>query len=262
MSVHDEAKRLVQDVERLLRQEETLNGPLILDYRKTVATEPTMTGKRRAAASKPATESELFVGGSPALPAYPAETWVASETIEALRTAICNCQKCSLGVTRKKFVFGVGDPNADIVLIGEAPGADEDEQGEPFVGRAGQLLNKIIEAIQLRREEVFICNILKCRPPNNREPMPEEVEQCEPFLWRQLELLRPKQILCLGRVAGQALLKTKDTLANMRGRWHSYRGIPTMVTFHPAALLRNPNWKRPTWEDVQAFKRRYDEQRT
>lgn len=259
MSVHDDAKQLLQDVERLLRQEESLNGPLLLDLRRTVVEDAPMTAQRSKSAKAGTQETELFVAGTPVMPAYPSEPWVGSATVDALRSAICDCQKCSLGATRKKFVFGVGNPNADIVLIGEAPGADEDEQGEPFVGRAGQLLNKILEAIQLRRDEVFICNILKCRPPDNREPQPEEIERCEPYLWRQLELIQPKQILCLGRVAGQAILKTKDTLTNLRGKWHSYRGIPTMVTFHPAALLRNPNWKRPTWEDVQAFKKRYDD---
>jgi DNA polymerase len=156
-------------------------------------------------------------------------------------------------------VFGVGNPNADLVLVGEAPGADEDQQGEPFVGRAGQLLNKILEAINFKRDEVFICNILKCRPPNNRDPLPEEVASCEPYLWKQLELIRPKLILCLGRIAAQVLLKTNGSLSSMRGKVHDYRGIRLMVTYHPAALLRNPNWKRPAWEDVQQVRKLYDE---
>ena len=156
-------------------------------------------------------------------------------------------------------MFGVGNPNAEVVLIGEAPGADEDAQGEPFVGRAGQLLNKILEAIHFKREEVYICNILKCRPPNNRDPLPEEVEQCEPYLWKQLELIKPKIILCLGRISAQVLLKTTDTLTKLRESVHDYRGIPLIVTYHPAALLRNPNWKRPAWEDVQKLRKMYDE---
>ncbi len=190
---------------------------------------------------------------------YPNEPWSSAATLAELNTQICECQKCSLGATRTKFVFGVGNPHADIVLIGEAPGADEDAQGEPFVGRAGQLLNKILEAIHFKREEVFICNILKCRPPNNRDPQPEEVEQCEPYLWKQLEIIKPKIILCLGRISAQTLLKTTDSLTKLRERIHDYRGIPLMVTFHPAALLRNPNWKRPTWEDVQKLRKMYDE---
>jgi DNA polymerase len=176
-----------------------------------------------------------------------------------LNSLICECQKCSLGATRIKFVFGVGNPKAEIVLIGEAPGADEDAKGEPFVGRAGQLLNKILEAIHFKREDVFICNILKCRPPNNRDPRPEEVQQCEPYLWKQLEIIKPKIILCLGRISAQVLLKTTDSLTKLRENVHDYRGIPLLVTYHPAALLRNPNWKRPTWEDVQKLRKMYDE---
>ncbi len=169
--------------------------------------------------------------------------------------------KCALGTTRTKFVFGVGNPRSRVVFIGEAPGADEDAQGEPFVGRAGQLLNKILEAIQLKREEVYICNILKCRPPNNRAPLPEESEACTPYLMKQLDLIRPQFIVCLGRTAAQWLLKTNDTLGAMRGKVHEYRGIRLIVTYHPAALLRNPEWKRPTWEDMQLFKKLYDESR-
>ncbi len=186
------------------------------------------------------------------------EDWEFSENIDELNNMICNCQKCILGKTRTNFVFGVGNPNADIVLIGEAPGADEDAQGEPFVGRAGQLLNKILEATGFKREEVFICNILKCRPPGNRNPMPDEVEKCRPYLEKQLKLINPKLILLLGRVAAESLLKTKEPLAKLRGKVHDYKGWKVMVTFHPAALLRNPNWKRPTWEDMKQFKSIYE----
>ena len=145
------------------------------------------------------------------------------------------------------------------MLIGEAPGADEDARGEPFVGRAGQLLNKIIEATGFKREEVFICNILKCRPPGNRNPLPEEVEKCRPYLEKQLGLLKPKLILLLGRVAAESLLKTKEPLNKLRGKVHDYKGFKVMITFHPAALLRNPQWKRPTWEDMKQFKTLYEE---
>ena len=186
------------------------------------------------------------------------EDWEFSESIDELNSMICNCQKCPLGKTRTNFVFGVGNPNADIVLIGEAPGADEDAQGEPFVGRAGQLLNKILEATGFKREEVFICNILKCRPPGNRNPMPDEIEKCRPYLEKQLKLINPKLILLLGRVAAESLLKTKEPLAKLRGKVHDYKGWKVMVTFHPAALLRNPNWKRPTWEDMKQFKSIYE----
>lgn len=190
---------------------------------------------------------------------YPKEPWSEATDLISLNASINTCLKCSLGHTRTNFVFGVGNPNADLVLVGEAPGADEDAQGEPFVGRAGQLLNKILEAINFRREEVYICNILKCRPPNNRDPQSTEVSQCEPYLWKQLDILKPKLILCLGRIAAQVLLTTNDSLSNMRGKIHKYRGIDLMVTYHPAALLRNPNWKRPAWEDVQNVRKHYDE---
>ena len=182
------------------------------------------------------------------------EEWEFAESLEQLNSLICNCQKCALGATRTKFVFGVGNPNADIVLIGEAPGADEDAKGEPFVGRAGQLLNKILEASGFKREEVFICNILKSRPPGNRNPLPEEVDACKPYLDKQLKLINPKLILLLGRVAAESLLKTREPLNKLRGKVHDYRGFKVMVTFHPAALLRNPQWKRPTWEDMKQFK--------
>ena len=185
--------------------------------------------------------------------------WSESDSLEKLDSAISKCVRCGLGATRKNFVFGVGNPNAKLVLIGEAPGADEDDQGEPFVGRAGQLLNKILAAVELRREDVYICNILKCRPPNNRDPLPEEAEACEPYLKKQLEIIKPKIILCLGRIAGQTLLKTNATLTELRKSTYEYEGIKVLVTFHPAALLRNPNWKRPAWEDVQKMRKMYDE---
>jgi DNA polymerase len=145
------------------------------------------------------------------------------------------------------------------MVVGEAPGADEDAQGEPFVGRAGQLLNKILAAINFRREDVYICNILKCRPPGNRKPQAEEVERCIPYLRKQIGLVQPKVILCLGLTAAENLLNTTESLSSLRSRVHRYEGTPLMVTYHPAALLRNPNWKRPTWEDVQAARKLHDE---
>ncbi|MCC6865380.1 MAG: uracil-DNA glycosylase [Ignavibacteria bacterium] len=166
--------------------------------------------------------------------------------------------KCGLGKMRTNFVFGTGNQNADVVIIGEAPGADEDAQGEPFVGKAGQLLNKILIATGFQREEVYICNILKCRPPGNRNPAPDEVELCRPYLDKQLKLLNPKLILLLGKVAAESILKTKDPLNKIRCKTHEYKGWKVRVTFHPAALLRNPHWKRLTWEDMLQFKKIYE----
>ena len=152
----------------------------------------------------------------------------------------------------------LGDAHAVFVVVGEAPGATEDETGRPFVGRAGQLLNDILKAIGFAREQVFIMNVLKCRPPGNRDPEPLEVAACSPFLRRQLELLKPRVILAMGRPAAGTLLGTNSSLSDLRAKVHSYRGIPLIVTYHPAALLRNPNWKRPTWDDVRLARRIYD----
>ncbi len=166
---------------------------------------------------------------------------------------IKDCTKCALGTTRTNFVFGEGNDNADLMLIGEAPGRDEDLKGIPFVGRAGQLLTLMLNAIGLKREEVFIANVLKCRPPNNRDPQPEEIEQCEPYLLKQIDLISPKIIVALGRFASASLLKTKSALGNLRGEIHSYNNLPLIVTYHPAALLRNPTLKRQAWEDLKTI---------
>jgi len=185
-------------------------------------------------------------------------SWAATTTLTELNEQICTCMQCPLGHTRTNFVFGSGNPNADIMIVGEAPGADEDEQGLPFVGRAGQLLTKILEAISLPREEVYICNILKCRPPNNRKPLVGETDQCEPYLWRQIEIVQPKLILALGLTAANTLLKNKESMTNLRGKIHDYHGIRTLVTYHPAALLRNPEWKKYAWDDVKLLRNLYD----
>ena len=165
---------------------------------------------------------------------------------------IKNCLKCDLGKTRKKFVFGVGDFNASLLLVGEAPGEQEDLSGEPFVGRAGKLLDKMLSAINRSREnDVFICNVLKCRPPDNRDPSKEEISKCEPYLVNQIDLIQPKLIVALGRVAGKTLLGVDKSLKDMRNTIHSYHGTNLIVTYHPAALLRNSNWKPDAWNDFK-----------
>jgi DNA polymerase len=273
MSLNEEIKNILTDTERFLRQQQELYGEMIFRPKSdplAVSTTQTPLSVHTVPAGP---EIDLFGNavqpttthhktGEATLPAFPNEPWTKTKNLEELNNAINTCMKCGLGKTRIKFVFGVGNPRAEIVVVGEAPGADEDVQGEPFVGRAGQLLNKILEAVQLKREEVFICNILKCRPPNNRDPQAEEIDCCEPHLWKQLEIIKPKMILCAGRIAGQSLLKTNSSLTMLRGKVHDYRGIPLMVTYHPAALLRNPNWKRPCWEDMQQFRKLYDEMKT
>jgi DNA polymerase len=198
----------------------------------------------------------LVVGGaSRALFDDPAFKLNSLEEVAAL---IASCRRCPLYATAINPVPGTGNPNADFMIVGEAPGANEDEQGVPFVGAAGQLLTKIIGAINLSREEVFIANVLKHRPPGNRNPLPEEVTACSPYLVRQIELVKPKVILALGSFAAQTLLETKLTIGKLRGQVHRYYGVPLIVTYHPAALLRNPAWKRPTWEDVQLARRILD----
>lgn len=187
------------------------------------------------------------------------EDFQKAESLVDLNNMICECQKCALGKSRTKFVFGVGNPNADAMLIGEAPGRDEDLQGEPFVGRAGKLLNDILKAVHFAREDVYIANILKCRPPNNRDPLPGEMETCIPYLHKQIDLIKPKIILCLGRVAANGLLDKKLSLGQLRESTYDFNGIKVMATYHPAALLRNPNWKRGCWEDVKKFRKYYDE---
>jgi DNA polymerase len=263
---NDKLQELLSDIQRVLIQQKEISGDVLFVDPHPPAPVQETSAMATHKKTPPSEEGpDLFGFASPAekkhahLPSYPDEPWVSTTNLSELDAAICNCVKCPLGQTRTKFVFGVGNPKADIVLVGEAPGADEDMQGEPFVGRAGQLLNKILEAVHFKREEVYICNILKCRPPNNREPQPAEIDQCEPYLWRQLELINPKLIVCLGRVAAQTLLRSTDSLTNLRGKIHSYRGIKLVVTFHPAALLRNPNWKKPTWEDVQWIRKMHDE---
>jgi uracil-DNA glycosylase len=179
--------------------------------------------------------------------------------LAAIAALVAECHKCGLAHSRTNVVPGEGNPNAGFVVVGEAPGATEDETGRPFVGRAGQLLNDILKAIGFAREDVFIMNVLKCRPPNNRDPDPLEVAACSPFLHRQLALIKPRVILAMGRPAAATLLGSTSSLGDMRQKIHSYRGIPLIVTYHPAALLRNPNWKRPTWDDVRLARRIFDE---
>jgi DNA polymerase len=174
------------------------------------------------------------------------------DTLPIVRADLGDCTRCKLhALGRRQIVFGVGNPDADLMFVGEAPGADEDIQGEPFVGRAGQLLTKIIEAIGLRREDVYIANVIKCRPPNNRNPEPDEVEQCEPFLFRQIDTIRPKVIVALGKFAAQSLLRTTDPITRLRGREYRYRDAILMPTYHPAYLLRTPSAKREVWEDMK-----------
>ncbi len=180
------------------------------------------------------------------------------DSIEAVAKAVASCTLCALHASAKNPVPGEGNPHAGLVCVGEAPGATEDELGRPFVGQSGQLLTKILAAIKFEREDVFICNVLKHRPPANRNPSTDEIAVCSPYLLRQLELLKPRVILALGTFAAQTLLQTTQPIGKLRGQVHRYYGVPLIVTYHPAALLRNPSWKRSTWEDVQLARRIFD----
>jgi DNA polymerase len=216
---------------------------------------PRATARARATAASSAGEATAARVRPPdALPSQPS---TAPSPLEVLRGEVAACTRCAeLASTRTQTVFGVGNPQARLCFLGEAPGADEDLQGEPFVGRAGQLLTKIIEACKLSRTDVYILNVLKCRPPGNRTPAPEEADNCRGFLDRQLEIIRPEFICCLGAVAAQSLLRTTVTISRLRGQWFEYRGSRVICTFHPSYLLRNPSAKKDVWEDMKRLMER------
>ncbi|MFZ1122641.1 MAG: uracil-DNA glycosylase [Candidatus Binataceae bacterium] len=254
-----EQRRLVLDsVRDYLEQlaEEGLEG---LPATTTRATAPKAAAPAASALAPDGVSSRAPAAASPPRPApapiellsrYPGLEKTA--TLEELSAFIGDCQRCKLAPLRTHLVFGVGNPHSDLMFVGEAPGADEDARGEPFVGRAGQLLTDIIErGMGLRRADVYICNVIKCRPPDNRNPEPDEVAACEPFLMRQIDLVRPRAIVALGTFAVQALLKVKTPISRLRGNWHEVRGVKLMPTFHPAYLLRSPCEKRWVWQDIQ-----------
>ncbi len=222
----------------------------LLEYAKSLGMKEVSIPKNAKRAAKSGKNTALKTAKTQ-VQATPVEGLDDAMELEDVRKVIGNCTRCKLCSGRKNIVFGTGNPNADLMFIGEAPGRDEDIKGEPFVGRAGQLLTKIIEAMNFKREDVYIANIAKCRPPENRNPEPDEVAACIPFLIRQVEIIKPKVIVCLGSVATQNLLGTEEKITTMRGKFTSWQGIPVMPTYHPAFLLRNPNMKRPVWEDMQ-----------
>jgi DNA polymerase len=234
------------------------------DWRSALREQGVGEGSRIVRPDRPAAGDQwLEALGIPAGRSVGAPLAVPAEgrTLEAVAADVAACAACALGQRALNHVPGEGNPHAEFVCVGEAPGQNEDETGRPFVGAAGQLLDKILAAIRFGRQDVFICNVLKHRPPGNRTPSPDEVRACRPFLEEQLALLRPRVILALGTSAAHALLETTQSLGSLRGAVHRYRGIPLIVTYHPAALLRNESWKRPTWEDVQLARRIFDASR-
>jgi DNA polymerase len=216
-------------------------------------------GLERVAVAGPA-EAEGGMRASPAAPAQgaTAEEILALPVLDALREVALGCPRCGLANTRRHVVFGDGDPNASVMVVGEAPGAEEDRTGHPFVGKAGKLLDLLLASVGFPRESVFICNVLKCRPPNNRDPLADEVEACSPYLVRQVELVKPRAILAFGNFAAHTLLKRDDPMSRLRGKVHEYRGVPLVPTYHPAALLRNPGWVRAVWDDLQLLRSTLD----
>ncbi|HET6762162.1 MAG TPA: uracil-DNA glycosylase [Longimicrobiaceae bacterium] len=215
----------------------------------------------RVAVSAPGGEGEAgAMRASPAAPATgaTAEEILALPVLDAVREVALGCPRCGLANTRRHVVFGEGDPTASVMVVGEAPGAEEDRTGRPFVGKAGKLLDLLLASVGLPRDAVYICNVLKCRPPDNRNPMADEVEACSPYLIRQVDLVRPRAILAFGNFAAHTLLKRDDPMSRLRGRVHDYRGIPLIPTYHPAALLRNPGWVRAVWDDLQLLRSTLD----
>ena len=210
----------------------------------------------QAAAASPAGALESPMRPSPDAPASyaSAEEILRLPVLDAVREVALGCPRCRLAETRGHVVFGEGSPDADVLVVGEAPGADEDRTGRPFVGRAGKLLTLLLASVGLPREQVYVCNVLKCRPPGNRNPMADEVEACSPYLLRQVELVKPRVIAAFGTFAAQTLLRTDTTIGRLRGRVHDFHGVPLVATYHPAALLRTPAWVRPTWEDLQRLR--------
>jgi uracil-DNA glycosylase len=245
-------RRLGEDIINHLRFYRDIGGKWVV--RRPVVQAASRTGPSRPAepgshpAGVPAPARKLQVPPTVQLFVQPGRP---AETLETIRADLGDCRRCKLAPGRTTIVFGSGNPNAELMFVGEAPGADEDAQGLPFVGRAGQLLTRIIESIGMKREEVYICNILKCRPPGNRNPESDEIAACEDFLFRQIAAIKPKVICALGLFGVQTLLRTKAPIGQLRGNFYEYRGVKLMPTFHPAYLLRNPSEKRKVWEDVR-----------
>jgi uracil-DNA glycosylase len=252
-----------EKLEAWLRYYDDLNLGAFYTDRRTMGKRPTKRAAEKVPAALPAVHapvaiappktappvSVLSIVNAPSL--FEAVDRVENDTLERIREDLGECTRCRLHLQRNKIVFGAGNPRAELVFVGEGPGHDEDMQGLPFVGRAGKLLTQMIEAMGLTRDLVYICNVVKCRPPENRKPEDDEIATCSPYLYRQLDVIAPKAIVCLGATAAQALLKTKDSISRFRGTWLDYRNTKLMVTYHPAYLLRNPAAKGEVWKDLQ-----------
>jgi uracil-DNA glycosylase family 4 len=252
-----------EKLEAWLRYYDDLNLGAFYTDRRTMGKRPTTREAASVPAALPAMQPVLRIAPPKTAPPvsvlpivnamslFEGIDRVEGDTLERIRGDLGECTRCRLHEQRNKIVFGAGNPRAELVFVGEGPGHDEDVQGLPFVGRAGKLLTQMIEAMGLTREQVYICNVVKCRPPENRKPEDDEVATCSPYLYRQLDVIAPKAIVCLGGTAAQALLKTKDSISRYRGTWFEFRNTKLLVTYHPAYLLRNPNAKGDVWKDLQ-----------
>lgn len=252
-----------EKLEAWLRYYDDLNLGAFYTDRRTMGKRPIKRAAENVPAALPAFQPAM--AGAPPKPAPPVSALpivnastlfeaidrVEGDTLERTREDLGECTRCRLHKQRNKIVFGAGNPRAELVFVGEGPGHDEDMQGLPFVGRAGKLLTQMIEAMGLQRDQVYICNVVKCRPPENRKPEDDEVATCSPYLYRQLDAIAPKAIVCLGATAAQELLKTKDSISRFRGTWFDYRNTKLLATYHPAYLLRNPSAKGEVWKDLQ-----------
>src|SRR5690554_1520516 len=251
---------ILQEIRTILEHEVRIAGPLVYLPSLSPQTRESMP-HRDLFGDEPDAEADVSLSPYARIHALiPTDSPLHSmNTLDEVEAYVAKTVLIPLDEHRTNPVFGVGNPDADLMVIGEAPGADEDAKGEPFVGRAGQLLDKILQAIGFERADVYIANILKSRPPNNRDPLPAEVEAHVPILYKQIALIRPRLILCVGKTSATTLLNRPTSLSALRQKFHDFHGLPLLVTYHPAALLRNPQWKRPTWEDVQMLRRRYDQ---
>jgi len=252
-----------EKLEAWLRYYDDLNLGAFYTDRRTMGKRPSKRAAASAPVAPPAIQKPIAIAPPKTAPPvsvlpivnapslFEAIDRIEDDTLERIREDLGECTRCPLHLQRNKIVFGAGNPRAELVFVGEGPGHDEDVQGLPFVGRAGKLLTQMIEAMGLTREQVYICNVVKCRPPENRKPEDDEVATCSPYLYRQLDVIAPKAIVCLGATAAQSLLKTKDSISRFRGNWLEYRNTKLMVTYHPAYLLRNPAAKSEVWKDLQ-----------
>lgn len=256
---------IIERTQRFLKQQQELFGDFNVDSSliSNESNEPGPESETKQASETLAKEEQVLTDLSPSVPAEKTmskqELISNCSTLDELKALCETAEELRTDLENTNLVFGVGNPTADLMIVGEAPGMNEDLQGEPFVGKAGQLLDKIMGAIDFKRSDIYIANILKHRPPNNRDPKPEERQRSLPYLLRQIEIVNPKLILCVGRISATTLLDKDISLKQMRQKYHAFLERELMVTYHPAALLRNPQWKRPTWEDVQMLRARYDE---